>query len=283
MAEGSDASLYLSEDTKGVIYRITHTGSEQAGSGALEPANAEGAQIGMAGAGSPSAKRASPPAGSPDRLATDIVEPKGGPIDVLSSAFGDGQPIPATYAAEQGDVSPPLDWAEGPEGTRSCVVMVEDPDVSKDRPFAHWLAYNIPAEVTDLREGVPHAPQLPLPERAKQGANDHGSTGWFGMRPPIGGPAHHYHFQVFALDTKLDLAHGASRAQLLDGMRGDVPRRGRGGRHLRALTAAAPRIRRPAPRPASSAARRPGGSPPRLPGAPTRWLWPVAVAVASPR
>ena len=69
---------------------------------------------------------------------------------------------------------------------------------------------------------MPGTPQLPLPQGAKQGANDRGSTGWFGMRPPAGDPAHNYHFQVFALEKMLDLPHGASRAELLDAMRGHV-------------------------------------------------------------
>ena len=61
-----------------------------------------------------------------------------------------------------------------------------------------------------------------LPEGARQGANDQGSTGWFGMRPPLGDPAHPYHFQVFALDTRLDLPAGAGRAELLGAMEGHV-------------------------------------------------------------
>ena len=61
-----------------------------------------------------------------------------------------------------------------------------------------------------------------LPEGAKQGANDHGSTGWTGMKPPVGDPAHPYHFQVLALDTWLDLPHGASRAALLEALQGHV-------------------------------------------------------------
>lgn len=141
---------------------------------------------------------------------------------MISPAFEDGTPIPAMYAAEQQNISPPLDWADGPEGTQSYVLMVEDPDVPQDPPFVHWLVYEIPADVTELREAVPGTPQLPLPEGAKQGANHHGSTGWYGMRPPAGDPAHGYHFQVFALDTTLDLPHGAGRAELLEAMRGHV-------------------------------------------------------------
>lgn len=223
LAQGPDGALYLSDDANGVIYRIAHTGGDAADAAVLQPTNAEGAEIGIvagsAGAGAGTDKAAADAGREPAILR---LGEGAGSLTVSSGAFGDGQPIPGVHAAEQGNVSPPLDWAEGPEGTRSFVVMVEDPDVSQEPPFVHWLAYNIPADVTDLREGLPHAPQLPLPEGTKQGANDHGSTGWFGMKPPVGAPAHRYHFQVFALDAELDLAHGAGRAQLLEAMRGHV-------------------------------------------------------------
>ena len=216
LAMGPDGALYLSDDTNGVIYRIAYAGDEQAEAGTLEPTNAEGAEIGVSGNG------ASPPPDSENSLAIEIQAPEGRPIDVVSPAFEDGASIPDTDAAEAQNISPPLDWAEGPEGTRSYVVMVEDADVPEDSPFVHWRVYNIPSDATDPREGVPGTPQLPLPEGGRQGANDHGSTGWIGMKPPRGDPAHGYHFQVFALDTTLDLPHGASRARLLEAMRGHV-------------------------------------------------------------
>ena len=217
LAQGPDGALYLSDDTNGVIYRIAYAGDEAADAAGLAPTNAEGADIRMlaeaeAGAGAGDA-------GSD--LAIQQLADGGGSLTVSSAAFEDGQPIPDAHAAEQQNISPPLGWDEGPEGTQSFVLMVEDPDAPKP-PFVHWLAYDIPADVTKLREGMPQAPQLPLPEGTRQGANDHGSTGWFGMKPPEGAPAHHYHFQLFALDTKLDLPHGADRAQLLEAMRGHV-------------------------------------------------------------
>lgn len=215
LAQGPDGALYLSDDKNGVIYRIAYSGEgAAAGDAALQPTNAEGAQVGVAGGDS-----ATPPAPGEAALAMAILPPQGGSIDVTSAAFADGQPIPDAHAAEHENVSPPLDWAEGPEGTQSYVVIAEDPDVPKEPPFVHWLVWDIPAEVTNLREGIPGTPALPLPEGAKQGVNDHGSVGWFGMRPPVGDPPHPYHFQVFALDTRLDLPPGAGRAELLEAMR----------------------------------------------------------------
>lgn len=217
LARGPDGALYLSDDTNGVVHRIVYTGDEAAEAERLEPTNADGARAGVAGEDA-----AQPPRTSETALARDILAPRGGPIDVVSPAFADGETIPAMYAAEQQNISPPLEWAEGPEGTQSYVVMAEDPDVAENPPFVHWMVYGIPADVAELREGMPGAPQLSLPAGVKQGANDRGSTGWFGMRPPVGDPAHDYHFQVFALDATLDLPHGAARADLLDAMRGHV-------------------------------------------------------------
>jgi Raf kinase inhibitor-like YbhB/YbcL family protein len=226
LAQGPDGALYLGDDSNGVIYRIAYVGDADADAAGLAPTNADGAEIGMlaAAAETGAAETDAADTGTGDagsELAITQLAEGGGALGVTSAAFGGDQSIPDIHAAEQQNVSPPLDWSEGPDGTRSYVLIVEDPD-APGAPFVHWLAYNIPADVTDLREGMPHAPQLALPEGTRQGANDHGSTGWFGMKPPTGAPAHRYHFQVFALDTQLDLAHGADRAGLVEAMRGHV-------------------------------------------------------------
>ena len=219
----SDGSLLLADDTNGVIYRISYQGSDTAERTVpAEPTNVAGATVGMTH-GQASDPAVADPQGD---LAINHFEARRGMIEVTSPAFKDGEAIPATYAAEQENISPPLAWSPGPENTRSYVLMLEDPDVGENAPFVHWMMYNIPADETALREGVPGQPRLMLPESALQGRNDRGSTGYFGMRPPEGDPAHHYHLQVFALDTELDLPHGASRAELLDAMRGHVLAKG---------------------------------------------------------
>ena len=214
LAQGPDGALYLSDDTNGVIYRIAHEGDGDAGDGPAVT-NEAGADVRMTGA-----QDATPPeriAG----LAVDAVEPQG-TIGVASAAFEDGAPIPETHAAEGGNVSPPVGWDAGPEGTRSYALIMDDPDVSEDPPFTHWVLYDIPSGVTSLEEGVPGAPRLEVPEGAMQGPNDRGSLGYYGPRPPAGDPAHTYHVQVFALDTTLDLPFGATRAQVIEAMRGHV-------------------------------------------------------------
>jgi Raf kinase inhibitor-like YbhB/YbcL family protein len=219
LAMAADGSLLLSDDTNGVIYRISYQGSGTAEpTGPDEPTNVTGATVGMT-----ETEPASAPAGdTPDDLALNILEAKHRKIEVTSPAFEDREPIPGTYAAEQENISPPLAWSQGPENTRSYVVMLEDPDADEDPPFVHWTMYNISADQTALPEGVPGQPRLVLPEGALQGRNDRGSTGYTGMKPPPGDPAHDYHLQVFALDRALELPHGASRAELLDAMQGHV-------------------------------------------------------------
>jgi Raf kinase inhibitor-like YbhB/YbcL family protein len=101
-------------------------------------------------------------------------------------------------------------------------VITEDPDAKPITPFVHWVAWNIPADRTSLPEGLQEQPRLTQPEGVLQGRTSRGSVGYFGPKPPVGDPPHHYHFQVFALDAKLDVPAGADRDQLLAAMQGHV-------------------------------------------------------------
>lgn len=159
-----------------------------------------------------------------DRGPLALVRPEtqaGAALAVSSSVLEAGQAIPAKYSEYADGVSPPLRWS-AVDGATTYALMLEDPDAKQVKPFAHWLAWNIPAATTELPEGL----QEPLPEGAREGANDRGSPGYFGPRPPQGDPPHHYHFQVFALDRPLDLPPGAGRDQLLSAMRGHVLAKG---------------------------------------------------------
>ena len=134
---------------------------------------------------------------------TSPVFPAGGAIPLRHSAYGEG-------------VSPALHWSRLPAGTQSLALMMEDPDATSARPFVHWLAWNIDPVAGGLAEGVaPNAAGL------VQGRNNRGNNGYFGPRPH-GSRPHHYHFQLFALDTRLNLAAGADREALLAAMNGHV-------------------------------------------------------------
>jgi Raf kinase inhibitor-like YbhB/YbcL family protein len=224
LAVAADGALLLADDTNGVIYRISYEGEQNPGqqAGPDQPTTLAGATVGMRD----HELQEQTSGDTPDELAIHVLEAKSGDIEVTSPAFKDGEPIPAAYAAEQQNISPPLAWASGPQRTRTHALMLEDPYVTGQPPFVHWTMHNIPAGTTQLREGVPGDPRLVLPEGALQGANDRGSTGYVGMRPPKGEPAHRYHVQVFALDAELDLPHGATRAELLDAMKGGVVAKG---------------------------------------------------------
>ncbi len=137
-----------------------------------------------------------------------------------SPAFGAGETIPARYTCDGEDISPPLRWEGIPEGTRSFALIVDDPDAPVGT-FIHWVLYNIPAERSDLPEGVPR--QLEVPGIGLQGTNDFKDNriGYRGPCPPPGKP-HRYFFKLYALDTTLDVVKGASAATVERAIRGHI-------------------------------------------------------------
>jgi Raf kinase inhibitor-like YbhB/YbcL family protein len=102
--------------------------------------------------------------------------------------------------------------------------MTEDPDAKAPAPtpFVHWTVFDLPANYVELHESIPSTPRLPHLDNAQQGKTSRGTVGYFGPRPPLGEPAHHYHFEVFALDARLDLPPGASVDEITAAMRGHV-------------------------------------------------------------
>jgi Raf kinase inhibitor-like YbhB/YbcL family protein len=142
-------------------------------------------------------------------------------LTLTSSAFADGGTIPDAYTEVAGAAakSPPLAWTHVPPGTASFAVLVHDPDVALDhsaREFVHWIIFNIPAEARGLSEHVPNSAHGR--DGSVQLKNSSGAVGYMGMGAPAPGPAHHYTFEVFALDTKLDLGPDATQADVLKAM-----------------------------------------------------------------
>ncbi len=136
-------------------------------------------------------------------------------LKVSSPNIAPSGAIPEIYSGYSQSVSPPLVWSKGPYGTRDFAVIVEDPDAPLPAPFVHWMVWNIPLAANRLDQGA-------VPQGAEQGKLMFvGKVGYMGPRPPAG-PAHHYHFQVFALDQPLELASGAERPALIDAMKGHV-------------------------------------------------------------
>lgn len=203
LAVATDGSLLMADDANGVMYRISYQGSDGSPEKVKAPATAMLEQAAQ-GVGVPLAMR---------RIAVTaelrVFAPSAqGRIERRHSEYYDG-------------ASPRIAWS-AVKGARSYVVIMEDPDARPITPFVHWLAWNIPANHRHLPEGLQEQPRLRDPEGVLQGRTSRGSVGYLGPRPPVGDPPHHYHFQVFALDSMLEVPFGAERDELLTAMQGHV-------------------------------------------------------------
>lgn len=210
IAVAKDGALIVADDENGVIYRVAYQGTaETADRKPTDPIRI------------PAADGADASAPTPELAMKTLAASEAPKIGIRSDAFGDGEAMPLKHADYGQKVSPPLAWEKGPDTTKSYAIIVDDPD-AKPKLVNHWGIFNIPATTTSLPEGVPGDPSLVMPKGAAQTATTHGSTGYFGPRPPAGDPDHHYNFQVFALDKVIDLPPGASRDALLAAMKSHV-------------------------------------------------------------
>lgn len=140
------------------------------------------------------------------------------PLKLTSPAFKEGEPIPKKYTGEGLDLSPPLQWIEAPGSAKSFALICDDPDAPMGT-WVHWVIYNIPAEAKGLPEAVPVKEELP--DGTRQGKNDFRKIGYGGPMPPPG-KIHHYYFNLYALDTIVDLPKPGTKADLLKAMRGHI-------------------------------------------------------------
>jgi len=145
--------------------------------------------------------------------------------------FPDGGQIPVKFSqAAEGvapgeGLSPAINWANAPTGTQSFFLHMHDLDVVRNKTSddqAHWVVWNIPATSTGLREGVPKGSQLP------DGSFQISATGpmYRGPGAPAAGPLHHYMFELYALDTKLDVQPAAdafaTRVEVMKAIQGHI-------------------------------------------------------------
>ncbi len=140
---------------------------------------------------------------------------------VLSSSSLQNSEYPKQFTCDGEDSSPTLAWTAPPPATKSLVLTVTDPDAST---FTHWVLYNLPASASSLPANVPRQNQLS--DGSRQGRNDFGKIGYAGPCGPHGS-THRYFFDLFALDSILDLPTGATRAQIEDAMSTHVLARGK--------------------------------------------------------
>jgi Raf kinase inhibitor-like YbhB/YbcL family protein len=159
---------------------------------------------------------AAPPA--PQMVLTIPGFPDGGQIPVRFSQAAEG-------AAPGEGTSPAMSWTNVPPGTQSFVLHMHDLDVARNKTTddqAHWVVWNIPGTATGLPEGVPRGAKL------ADGSYQVSATGpvYRGPGAPATGPMHHYMFELFALDAKLDVQPTAdafeTRANVMKAMQGHI-------------------------------------------------------------
>ena len=145
-------------------------------------------------------------------------------IEVTSTAFGQGQPIPKGHSGEGTDVSPPISWSGLPEGTQELALICDDPDAPTAEPWVHWVIYKIPATLSGLPEGIERKARLKEPSGVLQGRNSWPSqnVGYRGPLPPPGHGTHRYFFKLYALEAKLVISPGVYKKNLLEEIKGHV-------------------------------------------------------------
>ncbi|HWF39333.1 MAG TPA: YbhB/YbcL family Raf kinase inhibitor-like protein [Candidatus Acidoferrales bacterium] len=160
--------------------------------------------------------------GAPSSLAQAAPAPP--PLTLTSTSFSDGGVIPDKYTQAGDQTSPELSWTNTPPGTVSFVLHMHDLDVSRNKTTEdqlHWLVWNIPGNVTSLPEGIPMG-------QMKDGAYQVSASGqvYRGPGAPATGPRHHYTFELYALDTKLDIQPGsdafATRVDVMKAIQGHI-------------------------------------------------------------
>ena len=133
-------------------------------------------------------------------------------MELSSSTFAAGEPIPRRYSCAGDDVSPPLEWRAAPADAVSLALIVEDPDAPVGT-FTHWLAWGINPDSGGLAEG----------ERApREGRNDFREIGYRGPCPPRGHGSHRYFFRLYALAREPAVSSGASRRELERALKDNV-------------------------------------------------------------
>jgi len=201
--------------------------------------------------------------------ASDLAAQRGGRggirnMTLTSSAFQDGGMIPDKHAQPGRDVSPPLSWSGAPDSTASFVLLMHDIDaVSGDgtADVLHWMVWGIPGAMLSLPEGLPQGPTIPISAPVQVagavgggGGGGRGGAGggirqlsvsgpyYRGPAAPSTGPAHHYVFELYALDVNINVQSGivstaVTRDAVMDAMK----------THIRGKAVLVGLYRRPAP------------------------------------
>ena len=142
-------------------------------------------------------------------------------LKIESASFTEGGEIPAKYTCEGEDIAPSLAWSGVPDGTRSLVLIIDDPDAPDPQAprmtWVHWVLYNLPPDATGLPEGCGTDD---LPPGTGEGLNDWQRTGYGGPCPPVG--RHRYFHKLYALDILLPVMGRATKQDVEAAMQGHV-------------------------------------------------------------
>ena len=145
-------------------------------------------------------------------------------MTLTSSAFTDGGMIPAKHAQQGRDVSPPLAWSGAPDSVTSYVLIVHDIDApigDGSDDMLHWMVWGLSGSTSSLPEGVPQGPTGTGGFRQISGTGPY----YRGAAAPATGPAHHYLFELYALDINVNVqpvgqSPPATRAAVIAAMTG---------------------------------------------------------------
>lgn len=147
-------------------------------------------------------------------------------LGIESDAFEEGAFIPVRYTYDGERISPPLRFSGAPDNAASLVLIIEDPDAPQAHPFLHLLVWDLPPDLTDIPEGQFSSPHHEGMDE-NLGRNSFLLAEYLPMDTPPGHGAHHYVFQLFALDRRLNFDHHPTREQVEKAMEGHVIAKGR--------------------------------------------------------
>lgn len=133
-------------------------------------------------------------------------------LTLTSSAFKPGEQIPEMYGCHSKNISPPLQWRDIPEGTKSLVLIMDDPDAPKG-VWVHWVLYNIPPTINSLNENISK-----LPAGTQVGFNSWKHKNYGGPCPPSG--THRYFFKLYALDIQLAIKDNPDKSTIEAAIKG---------------------------------------------------------------
>lgn len=133
-------------------------------------------------------------------------------MKLSSPAFENNQSIPSKYACDGENINPPLEISEVPEGARSSVLIVDDPD-APGGDWVHWTIWNISPDTKEIYENS-------VPQGVVEGKTDFGRPGYGGPCPPSG--AHRYQFKIYALDTDLNLNSSSTKKDIERAIEGHI-------------------------------------------------------------